>query len=152
MFDQLSADILASLIKGFPRTTTTTTTKQNVDPAVYYVYSRVKSSRKMDTLVRIIKFIFQISIITNNATAYVEETLLSSIVSLHILVMNSLISFTFNLRAKKLNTFANFETPAKIVLSELFFGRLKGYVDFFCHFLLSVIIQSKLTKDKSVQL
>jgi hypothetical protein len=31
------------LIKGFPRTTTTTTTtKQNVDPAVYYVYSRVK--------------------------------------------------------------------------------------------------------------
>jgi hypothetical protein len=36
----------------------------------------------------------------------------------------------------KLNTFANFETPAKIVLSELFFGRLKGYVDFFCHFLL----------------
>jgi hypothetical protein len=29
------------LIKGFP-TTTTTTTKQNVDPAVYYVYSRVK--------------------------------------------------------------------------------------------------------------
>jgi hypothetical protein len=44
MFDQLSADILASLIKGFPTTTTTTTTttKQNVDPAVYYVYSRVK--------------------------------------------------------------------------------------------------------------
>jgi hypothetical protein len=46
MFDQLSADILASLIKGFPttttKTTTTTTTKQNVDPAVYYVYSRVK--------------------------------------------------------------------------------------------------------------
>jgi hypothetical protein len=35
MFDQLSAEILASLIKGFP-TTTTTTTKQNVDPAVYY--------------------------------------------------------------------------------------------------------------------
>jgi hypothetical protein len=35
------------LIKGFPTTTTTTTTrttttKQNVDPAVYYVYSRVK--------------------------------------------------------------------------------------------------------------
>jgi hypothetical protein len=28
------------LIKGFPRTTTTT--KQNVDPAVYYVYSRAK--------------------------------------------------------------------------------------------------------------
>jgi hypothetical protein len=54
MFDQLSADILASLIKGFPRTTTTTTTtttkttttttKQNEDPAVYYVYSRVKTS------------------------------------------------------------------------------------------------------------
>jgi hypothetical protein len=48
MFDQLSAEILASLIKGFPTTTTrtttrtTTTTKQNVDPAVYYVYSRVK--------------------------------------------------------------------------------------------------------------
>jgi hypothetical protein len=39
IFDQLSAEILASLIKGFP---TTTTTKQNVDPAVYYVYSRVK--------------------------------------------------------------------------------------------------------------
>jgi hypothetical protein len=36
----------------------------------------------------------------------------------------------------KLNPFANFETPAIIVLSELFFGRLKGYVDFFCHFLL----------------
>jgi hypothetical protein len=34
------------LIKGFPtttRTTTrTTTTKQNVDPAVHFVYSRVK--------------------------------------------------------------------------------------------------------------
>jgi hypothetical protein len=43
MFDQLSAEILASLKKGFPTTTrTTTTTKQNVDPAVYYVYSRVK--------------------------------------------------------------------------------------------------------------
>jgi hypothetical protein len=41
MFDQLSAEILASLIKGFPRTTTTTT-KQNVDPAVHFVYSRVK--------------------------------------------------------------------------------------------------------------
>jgi hypothetical protein len=38
MLDQLSAEILASLIKGLPRTT-----KQNVDPAVYYVYSRVKS-------------------------------------------------------------------------------------------------------------
>jgi hypothetical protein len=42
MFDQQSADILASLIKGFP----TTTTKQNVDPAVYYVYSRVKTESK----------------------------------------------------------------------------------------------------------
>jgi hypothetical protein len=43
MFDQLSAEILASLIKGFPRTTRTrTTTKQNVDPAVHFVYSRVK--------------------------------------------------------------------------------------------------------------
>jgi hypothetical protein len=41
MFDQLSAEIPASLIKGFPRTTTTTT-KQNVDPAVHFVYSRVK--------------------------------------------------------------------------------------------------------------
>jgi hypothetical protein len=30
------------LIKGFPTPTTTPTTKQNVDPAVYYVYSRVK--------------------------------------------------------------------------------------------------------------
>jgi hypothetical protein len=40
MFDQLSAEILASLIKGFP--TPTPTTKQNVDPAVYYIYSRVK--------------------------------------------------------------------------------------------------------------
>jgi hypothetical protein len=39
--------MLANLIKGFLRTTTTTTTttKQNVDPAVYYVYSRVKSDR-----------------------------------------------------------------------------------------------------------
>jgi hypothetical protein len=48
MFDQLSAEILASLIKGFPTTTTTTTTrtttttKQNVDPAVHFVYSQVK--------------------------------------------------------------------------------------------------------------
>jgi hypothetical protein len=44
MFDHLSADILASLIKGFPRTRTTTrtTTKQNVDPTVHCVYSRVK--------------------------------------------------------------------------------------------------------------
>jgi hypothetical protein len=45
MFDQLSAEILASLIKGFPTTTTTTTTtttKQNVDPVVHFVYSRVK--------------------------------------------------------------------------------------------------------------
>jgi hypothetical protein len=46
MFDQLSAEILASLIKGFPTTTTTTrTTKQNVDPAVHFVYSRVKIER-----------------------------------------------------------------------------------------------------------
>jgi hypothetical protein len=56
MFDQLSAEIPASLIKGFPTTTTTTTTtrtrtttrtttttKQNVDPAVHFVYSRVKT-------------------------------------------------------------------------------------------------------------
>jgi hypothetical protein len=44
MFDELSAEILASLIKGFPttRTRTTRTTKQNVDPAVHFVYSRVK--------------------------------------------------------------------------------------------------------------
>jgi hypothetical protein len=44
MSDQLSAEIPASLIKGFLRTTTTTTTttKQNVDPAVHFVYSRVK--------------------------------------------------------------------------------------------------------------
>jgi hypothetical protein len=43
MFDQLSAEIPASLIKGFLTTTrTTTTTKQNVDPAVHFVYSRVK--------------------------------------------------------------------------------------------------------------
>jgi hypothetical protein len=36
MFDQLSAEIPASLIKGFLTTTrtTTATTKQNVDPAV----------------------------------------------------------------------------------------------------------------------
>jgi hypothetical protein len=47
MFDQLSAEILASLIKGFPRTTTTTTTtKQNVDPAIHFVYSRVKRFNK----------------------------------------------------------------------------------------------------------
>jgi hypothetical protein len=45
MFDQLSAEIPASLIKGFPRTTTRTTTKQNVDPAVHFVYSRVKRAR-----------------------------------------------------------------------------------------------------------
>jgi hypothetical protein len=45
MFGQLSAEILASLIKGFPRTTRTTTpTKPNVDPAVHFVYLRVKSS------------------------------------------------------------------------------------------------------------
>jgi hypothetical protein len=38
MFDELSAEIMPSLIKG-----TTTTTKQNVDPAVHLVYLRVKS-------------------------------------------------------------------------------------------------------------
>jgi hypothetical protein len=41
LFDQLTAKILASLIKGFPTTrttTTTTTTKQNVDPAVPRAY------------------------------------------------------------------------------------------------------------------
>jgi hypothetical protein len=42
MFDQLSAEILASLIKGFLRSRTRTTTKQNVDPAVHFVHSRVK--------------------------------------------------------------------------------------------------------------
>jgi hypothetical protein len=47
MFDQLSAEIRASLIKGFPTTrttttTTTTTTKQNVDPAVYSRVKKVK--------------------------------------------------------------------------------------------------------------
>jgi hypothetical protein len=50
MFDQLLAEILASLIKGFPRTTTrtrTTTTKQNVDPAVHFVYSRVKMKERL---------------------------------------------------------------------------------------------------------
>jgi hypothetical protein len=49
MFDQLSAEIPASLIKGFLTTTTTrttTTTKQNVDPAVHFVYSRVKSKQR----------------------------------------------------------------------------------------------------------
>jgi hypothetical protein len=54
MFDQLSAEIPASLIKGFltttrttkTTTTTTTTTKQNVDPAVHFVYSRVKNKLK----------------------------------------------------------------------------------------------------------
>jgi hypothetical protein len=46
MFDQLSAEIPASLIKGFPTTTRTTrTTKQNVDPAVHFVYSRVKTDQ-----------------------------------------------------------------------------------------------------------
>jgi hypothetical protein len=49
MFDQLSAEIPASLIKGFlttTRTRTTRTTKQNVDPAVHFVYSRVKRRMK----------------------------------------------------------------------------------------------------------
>jgi hypothetical protein len=41
MFDQLSAEILASLIKGVTPTTPTTT-KQNEDPAVYCIYSQVK--------------------------------------------------------------------------------------------------------------
>jgi hypothetical protein len=45
MFDQLSAEILASLIKGVTPTTPTTT-KQNVDPAEYCVYSRVKKDRQ----------------------------------------------------------------------------------------------------------
>jgi hypothetical protein len=40
----------------------------------------------------------------------------------------------------KAEHFCQFRDPAKLDLSELFFGRLKGYVDFFCHFLLSVII------------
>jgi hypothetical protein len=42
------------LIKGFPTTTrtTTTTTKQNVDPAVYYVYSRVKNSTTTERRLR----------------------------------------------------------------------------------------------------
>jgi hypothetical protein len=39
---EISERILASLIKGVT-TPTTPTTKQNVDPSVYYVYSRVKS-------------------------------------------------------------------------------------------------------------
>jgi hypothetical protein len=41
MSDQQLAEIVPSLIKGFP-TPRTPRTKQNVDPAVYYVYSRVK--------------------------------------------------------------------------------------------------------------
>jgi hypothetical protein len=45
MFDQLSAEIVPSLIKGVttPKTipTTTTTTKQNVDPSVNCVYWRI---------------------------------------------------------------------------------------------------------------
>jgi hypothetical protein len=43
------------LIKGFPTTTTrttTTTTKQNVDPAVYYVYSRVKRKEKKNVFLK----------------------------------------------------------------------------------------------------
>jgi hypothetical protein len=53
MSDQLSAEILASLIKGFPTTTTTTTTttKQNVDPAVHFVYSRVKTRLKITSVI-----------------------------------------------------------------------------------------------------
>jgi hypothetical protein len=46
MFDQLSAGILPSLIKGAPSAAPSAapTTKQNVDPAVHFVYSRVKTS------------------------------------------------------------------------------------------------------------
>jgi hypothetical protein len=51
MFDQLSAEKLASLIKGVTPTTPTTT-KQNVDPAVYYVYSRVKKEATNELIVR----------------------------------------------------------------------------------------------------
>jgi hypothetical protein len=47
MFDQLSAEILASLIKGPPTTTTTTTTtKQNVNPAVHGGTLRVLAGKK----------------------------------------------------------------------------------------------------------
>jgi hypothetical protein len=52
MFDQLSAEKLASLIKGVTPTTPTTT-KQNVDPAVYYVYSRVKINCLSILLIRL---------------------------------------------------------------------------------------------------
>jgi hypothetical protein len=49
----------------------------------------------------------------------------------------------------KLNNFPKFERPAKIDLSELFFGRFRGYVDFFCHFLLlydhKTLLKSRLT-------
>jgi hypothetical protein len=55
MSDQLSAEILASLIKGFP---TTRTTKQNVDPAVHFVYSRVKTFMKKKKLVKFFFFTF----------------------------------------------------------------------------------------------
>jgi hypothetical protein len=59
MFDQLSAEIPASLIKGFPTTTTTrtrtTTTKQNVDPAVHFVYSRVKKPKTKNGTVHMAK-------------------------------------------------------------------------------------------------
>jgi hypothetical protein len=58
MFDQLSAEILASLIKGFPRTRTTTT-KQNVDPAVYYVYSQVKNDDKLRSCSRQKTIVFE---------------------------------------------------------------------------------------------
>jgi hypothetical protein len=56
MFDQLSAETLECLIKGFSRTT-----KQNVDPAVQFVYSRVKTADYLanirtwhDTLVKVL--------------------------------------------------------------------------------------------------
>jgi hypothetical protein len=51
MFDQLLAEIPASLIKGFLTTTRTTTTKQNVDPAVHFVYSRVKIPKMCSCLI-----------------------------------------------------------------------------------------------------
>jgi hypothetical protein len=51
MFDQLSAEIVPSLIKGVTTPTTpTTTTKQNVYPAVYYVYSRIKTTTTIITV------------------------------------------------------------------------------------------------------
>jgi hypothetical protein len=57
MFDQLSAEIVPSLIKGVTTPTTPTTTKQNVYPAVYYVYSRVKIVMTENALFNFPKFI-----------------------------------------------------------------------------------------------